>query len=395
MLGLVFKLFSSDLRVQLTLLSPFLVLGCLVLVVTSIDLIRMVDGRATLGRLGVLTLLSLITVATTIVLLPVTGTSYGSSRPVILVFGVIFLWFLAGTLLATVWWKRGGKRGSGAPVAVYAALMLFTLSTLAYAFYVEPHWIEVSHTILELPLLPPSTPPIRVAVITDTHIEKWTRRETNVLRKLEAIRPDLVVLVGDYINVDHYGPVAYADLKRFFSALHAPYGVFASHGWTDTYNLERLVEGTDVVLLDDEYATVDVHGARLYVVGIHNTLTRDDRAAFFKVSAEVPRDAPRVLLFHTPDLAEEAAREGYNVYFAGHTHGGQIAIPFYGAIFTASRYGRRYASDLHLLGGAGPCWLYVSRGLGMEGHNTPRARLAARPELPVVTLVPQQTSQYD
>ena len=77
----------------------------------------------------------------------------------------------------------------------------------------------------------------------------------------------------------------------------------------------------------------------------------------------------------------EAVEQDVDLYLAGHTHGGQIALPFYGPVITFSRYGRQYArGEFHV----GATTLYVSRGLGFEGGGAPRARFLARPEIVVV-----------
>ena len=92
----------------------------------------------------------------------------------------------------------------------------------------------------------------------------------------------------------------------------------------------------------------------------------------------VPPNAPTVLLYHTPDLIEVAAAEGVDLYLAGHTHGGQIRLPWYGALVTASRYGKRFEAGYYQVG---PTQLYVSRGLGFEGLGAPRARFLCPPEI--------------
>jgi len=89
------------------------------------------------------------------------------------------------------------------------------------------------------------------------------------------------------------------------------------------------------------------------------------------------------LLYHTPDVIEEASASGVDLYFAGHTHGGQIRLPFYGAIVTFSKYGKKYEVGKYIVGAT---TLYVSRGLGMEGWQLPRIRFLSPPELVLVEL---------
>ncbi len=253
----------------------------------------------------------------------------------------------------------------------------------------------MTETQVALAKLPPGTPPIRVALISDIHMEHWTRRDSETIRQLAEIKPDLIVIAGDHINIDYYQPQTYDELKRFFAAVspYARYGTYAVAGSVDGYDLPGLLEGTNVKLLDDAYTSVNVNGTNIYLVGIRSRLSESDTFVLQDVQQTIPADALIMLLYHYPDLAPEAAAENYDFYFAGHTHGGQIALPFFGAVFTASKYGRTYAAGLYSLGGAANTQMYVTRGLGLEGGNMPRARLFARPEISVITFVPTQTKR--
>jgi predicted MPP superfamily phosphohydrolase len=96
------------------------------------------------------------------------------------------------------------------------------------------------------------------------------------------------------------------------------------------------------------------------------------------LAGQVPTDAYSLLLYHTPDLIESASAAQINLYLAGHTHGGQVRLPFYGAIITASRHHKQYEMGAYTVG---ETFLYVSRGLGMEGYGMPRLRFLCPPEL--------------
>jgi len=86
---------------------------------------------------------------------------------------------------------------------------------------------------------------------------------------------------------------------------------------------------------------------------------------------------------HSPDLVEAASERGIDLYLAGHTHGGQIRLPLYGAIATSSIYYKEYEAGWFQVERT---HLYVSRGLGLEGASAPRARFLCRPEVAVHTL---------
>ena len=98
----------------------------------------------------------------------------------------------------------------------------------------------------------------------------------------------------------------------------------------------------------------------------------------------MPSDAVHIFAHHYPDEIYEAAKHGVDLYLAGHTHGGQVALPLYGALVTLSRYGKRFEAGLYHVGETA---LYVSRGIGMEGGTAPRVRFWARPEIAVIDLV--------
>ena len=85
-----------------------------------------------------------------------------------------------------------------------------------------------------------------------------------------------------------------------------------------------------------------------------------------------------ILLYHTPDLAPEAAEAGVDLQLSGHTHGGQVRLPLYGALYAASLYGKRFEMGRKQLDGL---TLYVTRGIGMEGKSAPRVRFLCPPEI--------------
>lgn len=99
------------------------------------------------------------------------------------------------------------------------------------------------------------------------------------------------------------------------------------------------------------------------------------------------RQAQRDLTaYHTPDPVE-ALPPGVDLYLAGHTHGGQVRLPFYGALITMSRFDKRYEMGRYEVNGT---TLYVNRGIGSEGDGLGRARLLARPEITVIDLMGSQ-----
>jgi predicted MPP superfamily phosphohydrolase len=296
---------------------------------------------------------------------------------------------LSGALLLGRWRRRGerGKRRARASVALFVIVNVgFSLAQLD-AYVVEPLSVETTVLSLAFDDLNPALPPVRVVHITDTHIERNGFRETDVVRRVNALQPDIIVLTGDYLNLSNIrDPEAAEDFRHLVAQLEAPYGIYAVRGTVEAApkTMARLLEGTNVVWLEQEAVTLDVRGQRVTLVGVACSHRQElDTARLDQAMAGVPDDDFTLLLYHSPDLIREATGHGLDLYLAGHTHGGQLRLPVYGALVTFSRYGRRYASGLFEEAGT---HLYVSRGLGFEGGGMPRARFLCRPEIVSIEL---------
>lgn len=274
-----------------------------------------------------------------------------------------------------------------------AALIAWTVINLAasaieyYSLYIEPFDLRV--TTLKLP--GPAffrDRPLRVLQLADPHIERITRRDRQVLNKVKELKPDLIVLTGDYLNYDYAtDPRAIRDGRAFLSQLQAPRGVYAISGsrFVDRpETMAQLFDNLKIIVLNDQAQTFKIGGGELYLVGVRNENSKTrDRLALTELMKPAPPGAYTLLLYHTPDLIEAAAENGVNLYLAGHTHGGQIRFPLIGAVVTLSAYGRKYASGRHTLG---LTTLYTCRGLGLEGLNLPRARFLCPPEMVIIEL---------
>ena len=161
-------------------------------------------------------------------------------------------------------------------------------------------------------------------------------------------------------------------------------GNWDAHYWPD---LERFA-GTGAVELDGEVHLLEVRGVTVAVAGVG--WGGDVSGAALEA---LPRDAVTLFLCHSPDQAVRADRllasmddpPRVDLVLAGHTHGGQVALPLVGPIVTLTRAGPGLARGMHRLERTR---LYTSRGIGMEGGPAPRVRFLARPEIAVFDFVP-------
>lgn len=329
------------------------------------------EGRRFLA--GSVFLLSFLVDWAMLALLPVFDRSWGPVPPSLL--GLV----LVRTGLS---WLTAHIVPSGAGLAIFGGLNATLNAIAVYATWVEPFRVGVTEAELALPAWTAERP-LRLLHISDLHFEGTSPREHAVLAHAQELEPDLIMLTGDYLNLSSvYDPEAQAGARDFLARLDAPLGVYAVTG-SPVVDIASIVPGVfrelPIRWLNDEVVSIAWHGGEIQLLGIRCTrnLERDARA-LQRLSKETSDSATTILLYHTPDLMPDVEGLGIDLYLAGHTHGGQLRLPFYGAIFTSSRWGKRYEMGCYE---AQSTTLYVSRGLGVEGLGAPRARFLAPPEI--------------
>jgi predicted MPP superfamily phosphohydrolase len=200
------------------------------------------------------------------------------------------------------------------------------------------------------------------------------------LQLLAAEKPDLVLLGGDLVcESPRYIDEATAVVGDFVAS--SPLGAFAvlgNHDYsTDARRLRRTLERQGIRVLRNEAARVCRDGHELWLAGIDDAMlgSPDPSLAF----ADIPRVAPAVALWHEPDWADCVAPYRPIVQLSGHSHGGQIRLPFLGTV-AAPAGGRRFVAGLNQADGMP---VYTSRGVGVY---RPPVRLRCAPEVTLVTV---------
>ena len=209
----------------------------------------------------------------------------------------------------------------------------------------------------------------------------WAGAEERLLQLVQEVAPDIIVLTGDYVNLSCVDdPVAHEHARQVLSQLSAPRGVFAVLGSPPVdRNSAPDFDDLSITLLRDEFVTIDVGDERkITLLGLDcSHHLEEDEERLHILLDETPAGAYRLLLYHSPDLMPAASQAGVDLYLCGHTHGGQIRLPLYGAIVTSSRLGKQFEMGHYEMNGA---HLYVSRGVGLEGLGAPRIRFLCPPK---------------
>ncbi len=292
---------------------------------------------------------------------------------------------IAVLVMAVSTWVRH-LRGSGKSRRwarwTWTGLAGLEICCLLYAQCVEPGWLEVTTHRLSLEGLGGS---LRVVHLSDLHLEEdsdsWV---DEVLDAVARARPDLILLTGDYLNRKSEE----AGLSRLLQRLVEIAGadrVFGVTGNFETYTgVSPAFADSGVALLDGVVVVHTRRSAALQIAGIGYHDLRVSEDLLGDLAAQVDPSVPSVLLHHTPDLAESEGIHAFDLVLCGHTHGGQVRLPLYGALITLSRYGKKYEAGLYHLGGETN--MYVNRGLGTEPLPGLRLRFLCRPEVAVFGL---------
>lgn len=275
-------------------------------------------------------------------------------------------------------------------VRAFAWASLASIPVSLHSSFVAPYQLVVER--VDIAVRPGHEPPrpLRIAVLADIQCVEVTPREHEAIRLAMQELPDLVLLPGDFVQVGsqrvHEIAPAFRDLVR---PLTAPLGVFAVHGDTDTLaDARELVAGTHVRVLDDEVARVEHAGVWVALAGISlDYRSASARRALRELEA-TEGSLVKLVVAHRPDVVLQLSPgSDVDLVVAGHTHGGQVVLPFLGALYTSTALdGEVGAGGLHSVGGHE---LYISRGIGWEHGHAPRIRLACPPEVSVLTLLPR------
>ena len=285
---------------------------------------------------------------------------------------------IIGVEIAVLWAWIGKRRESQFANPwlrwIFTPLFALLILCLLYAYFVEPYWIEVNRIEIETPKLK-SGSKITIVQISDIHSNGWNKNERRLPSIVNSLNPDIICLTGDYINKIE----ALDAVRRMVGELKARYGIYAVRGNWDVAAASNvdIFMGLKVKMLMGEGERIAISGNNIYIAG----LDVNDDSALPQALATRARDDFTILLFHYPDLIEDLKGYDIDLYLSGHTHGGQVALPFYGAVLTFSKYGKKYERGLHRVG---ETLLYVNRGIGTEGLPI---RFLSRPEVTLFEII--------
>ncbi len=264
--------------------------------------------------------------------------------------------------------------------------VILILTAIAAVLFIWGHWLEprsirVETTAVGVSGLPENARGVRICAFSDTHLGFGVDAEalSKALEKITEQDPDVIVFLGDLY--DYYGretPETRQEdaVVAVLSALSAPggkYAVLGNHDYAGGVqkDIDRILTASGFTVLYDEAVQLPLYGLNIF--GAKDRIQVKTAAESYAPKAGYYN----VVLCHEPDVFDEMT--GVDLMLSGHTHGGQIRVPFLGALVD-SKYGRKYISGLYTVGDG---QVYVTRGVGM---TILKLRFLCPPEISVLEI---------
>ena len=252
--------------------------------------------------------------------------------------------------------------------------IIVVLYILVRTFIIEPNTIEIKHYEIEDKALAN----VKVVFISDLHLRKTDyKRLDKIIKLVNEQKPDIVINGGDYAPSKNYKEMMDTDMMATkISLIEAPvFSVLGEYDWyTNGQEIAKSLQKNGIKVLENSSARTSVNRKFINIVGYADATTRTIKAA----KAVRGTSKPRILVTHNPDVYYNVM-DDYNLILAGHTHGGQIVIPFTPPLISSSKY--KFNKGVIK---PGQNTMLITKGLGTTGI---RGRFNCKPEIVVINFV--------
>lgn len=275
---------------------------------------------------------------------------------------------------------------------IVGTFFLLAIAALIWGFVIEPNFILVTERVnLVSPKWNSKLNGLKILVAGDFHAGKEYFEKSRMRRVIDAIKaekPDLVLYVGDYINhstgtkLHQENIMNLDDLSDLFSEVKAPLGVYAIYGnhdvnFNNAVSVGQMLKKAGVVVLRNSTAVIDSSKGKFAIYGAIGTPLSSGASS--RAMAKIGDEIPIIAMSHSPEGIIALTGRPV-VVFAGHTHGGQVQIPFVGALSANCRLGSYFAEGLVDMGDS---FLFTTRGVGTSRIPL---RFCCPPTISVITM---------
>lgn len=245
-------------------------------------------------------------------------------------------------------------------------LLILFIAIFFWSVFIEPNLLAVRTYNLKMSELQG----LKIVFVSDFHVKKYQKyRLRHIVNVINEQNPDLIISTGDFVSGHHrFQSMQIKDIANELSNLRSKYGTYAVLGnhdwWQGGEVIGNTLESKGITVLGNENITINIEGKKLYLAGVEDITTRNIDI----VKALNNVHSPSILLTHSPDVFPFVTNKNDNkitgsidLTLAGHTHGGQVVIPFVGPIVVPSAFGKKYASGEIIENGRK---MFVTKGLG-------------------------------
>ncbi len=276
-------------------------------------------------------------------------------------------------------------------------ILVITMAILIFLvvfYFIELNWISVLNETVQLEDLPEGFNDFKVAQLSDLHNKEFGEGNKRLVKKVNKIEPDMIVITGDMLNNSHDIPNNGEVLIKLIESLNNKYPIYyvtgeheeglyyedrnkyQKEGTKEAY--EKKLSNLGVTILNDEQTTVRRQNSKIILYGLKEHLSGEIQIE--ERLSKPNEDEVNILLSHRPQYFEEYTDWGADLIISGDTHGGMIRLPFVGGIFSTESLFPEFDGGMFQKGNSR---MIVSRGLG---NNPVPLRINNRPEVVVITL---------
>ena len=266
------------------------------------------------------------------------------------------------------------------------ALFFIIPSAIIVAFWGCSGGLNTKFQTVNIQKLPGALDNFKIAHLSDLHIKEKEPVHERIIDELTKANPDLIVVTGDFIDESENIEICLEFVKR----LKAKYGVWAvlgnwEHGMGDTDEFVKRLKETGINLLVNENRKIKIGEDFLYLAGVDDPFFKKDNLPLAVKGIPLnSKQSLTILLAHSPDIFEQAKKYNIPLVLAGHTHGGQVRLPFVGPLYSLTPTMGKYSMGLFKESNS---QMYVNPGIGISKIPF---RFFCPPELTIINLYNSQ-----
>ena len=266
---------------------------------------------------------------------------------------------------------------------IFLIFSLLLILSIIYVFKIEPNWFEVVPVNLTIPNLPKTFDNFKIAQISDIHADDSMNEKKlqKIVRLIDRQQPDIIAITGDFTTkkTDVATTTLLETTLSKLSPKEKTLAVLGNHDhWADADRIRNILSNSNIFDISNSVYTLERGQDKLNIAGVDDYWA--NKARLDLVLQKLPDDGVAILLAHEPDFADiSSAEDKFSLQISGHSHGGQVKIPFRKPPVLPP-YAKKYPSGLYHVGNM---IQYTNRGVGMV---KPLVRFNCRPEITVFTL---------